>query len=207
LDAVVLSHPDLDHCRGLADLLSYLPVAEVWTAPGWRSSSCAHELLTAPATRLRLLWAGERMRAGRWRLLALHPDPGGRGRRNDRSLVLAAKAPGLRVLLTGDIGATNERRLLQRWPRSILHADLLKVAHHGSRSSTSARFLSAVRPRLALISCGRGNRYGHPAGEVTARLEGTGARILRTDRSGEIVLRAADNGSWRVTMPGLPHPD
>ena len=121
--------------------------------------------------------------------------------------MLAAVAPGLRVLLTGDIGAAAERRLLGRWPASVLRADLLKVAHHGSASSTTGGLLSAVRPRLALISCGLDNHYGHPAGEVLRRLEAAGARTLRTDRSGEIVLGRAADGRWRLTTPGSPRPD
>ena len=206
LDAVVLTHPDLDHCGGLVDLASYLPVAQVWTAPGWRSKPCALDLSTLTGTRLRPLWAGERAAVGRWRLLALHPGPGGVGAGNERSLVLAAEAPGLRVLLTGDVGAATERRLLRRWPRAALRADLLKVAHHGSRSSTSTELLRAVRPRLALISCGLGNRYGHPAPEVLRRLAGFGVACLRTDRSGEIVLRRSAAGRWLVSTPGLPRP-
>ncbi len=207
LDAVVLTHPDLDHCRGLVDLTSYLPVGEVWTAPGWRSSPCADELMTAPGVGLRPLWAGERATVGRWRLLALHPQPGGRGSGNDRSLVLAATAPGLRVLLTGDVGAAAEARLLRRLPSGALRADLLKVAHHGSATSTTSALLAAVRPRLALISCGRRNHYGHPSGRVLRRLEATGTPTLRTDRSGEIVLARAADGGWRVSTPGLPRPD
>jgi competence protein ComEC len=202
----VLSHPDLDHCRGLADLSSYLPIGEVWTAPGWRSSPCAHELMTAPGPGLRLLWAGEHAAVGRWRLRALHPEAGGRGSGNERSLVLAAAAPGLRLLLTGDIGATAERRLLRRWPASILRADLLKIAHHGSGSSTTAGLLTAVRPRLGLISCGLDNHYGHPAPGVLRRLAFAGARTLRTDRSGEIVLRRGWGGGWRLATPGAPRP-
>jgi competence protein ComEC len=207
LDAVVLTHPDLDHCRGLVDLTSYLPVDEVWTAPGWRSRPCADELMTAPGVRLRPLWAGERATVGRWRLLVLHPEPGRRGSGNDRSLVLTATAPGLRLLLTGDVGAAAESRLLRRWPPGSLRADLLKVPHHGSASSTTSGLLAAVRPRLALISCGRGNHYGHPSGRVLERLEAAGTRTLRTDRSGEIVLARAAGGGWRVSTPGLPRPD
>lgn len=207
LDALVLSHPDIDHCGGLVDLLSYLPVGEIWTAAGWRPRPCAAELLSAPGPRLRLLWSGEAATAGRWRFLALHPDPGDRGPGNNRSLVLAAQAPGLRALLTGDIEAAAERRLLRRWPEALLRSDLLKVPHHGSASSTTSGLLAAVRPRLALISCGRGNPYGHPAPEVLRRLTATGARVLRTDLSGEIGVRHVAGSRWRMELPGTPHPD
>ncbi len=206
LQAVVLTHPDLDHCRGLTDLTSYLPVGEVWMGPGWRSSSCAGELRAAAGADLRLLWSGERAEVGRWRLLALHPEPGTRGRGNDRSLVLAATAPGLRVLLTGDITATAERRLLRRWPAAILRADILKVAHHGSATSTTAGLLAGVEPRLALISCGVRNHYGHPSAKVVRQLDAAGVRTLRTDRSGEIVIRRGAHGRWRLSTPGVPRP-
>ena len=205
LAAVVLTHPDTDHCRGLVALTSYLPIGELWTAPGWRSSPCADELTTASGPELRLLWAGERAAVARWRFHALHPAAGERGRGNDRSLVLAASAPGLRVLLTGDIGAAAERRLVRRWDGRELRADVLKVAHHGSASSTSGGLLRAVGPRLALISCGLRNHYGHPAPAVLRRLEVAGARTLRTDRSGEIVLRR-QGGGWRLSTPGAPRP-
>jgi competence protein ComEC len=163
--------------------------------------------MTTPGPDLRLLWAGERAAVGRWRLQALHPEPGGRGIGNDRSLVLAAVAPGLRVLLTGDVGAAVEDRLLRRWPASVLRADALKVGHHGSSSSTTAEWLSVVRPRLALISSGRRNHYGHPAPAVLRRLAVAGARILRTDRSGEIILARDASGHWRLATPGAPRPD
>ena len=206
LDVMVLTHPDLDHCGGLLDLASYLPVAEVWAAPGWRASRCALELTTSPGVRLRPLWAGEAARVGRWGFLALHPGADGWGSGNDRSLVLAATAPGLRVLLTGDVSAAAERRLLRRWPAPVLRADVLKVPHHGSRSSTSPGLLATARPRLALISCGLGNPYGHPASEVLRRLHRAGVAVLRTDRSGEIVLRRGAAGRWRLSTPGLPRP-
>ena len=206
LESVVLTHPDQDHCGGLLELASYLRVDEVWTAPGWRRSACAGELLALPGADVRLLWAGETAELGRWRFHALHPGPGGTGRGNDRSLVLAVSAPGLRVLLTGDIGARAERKLLRRWPQEALHAEVLKVPHHGSATSTTPGLLAAVRPRLALVSCGRGNRYGHPSPKVVRRLEGAVVRLLRTDRSGAIALRLS-GGRWRIDTPGAPHPD
>lgn len=203
LDALVLTHGDRDHCGGLVELASWLPAEEVWTVPGWRPESCAQALVATPGVTVRRLAAGGRGRIGRWRWSALHPvwGDGGAGERNRRSLVLAlqAGADGKRVLLTGDLDAAGEARLLHRFRGSARHqlaADILKVAHHGSRSSTGLPFLAAVfgvrRPEsprpLALISAGRGNPFGHPAAEVLRRLERYGARVRRTDREGRILV-------------------
>ncbi len=103
--------------------------------------------------------------------------------------MLAARAPGGRVLLTGDLEAAGERRLVKRWPVEALRAEVLKLAHHGSRSSTTGLLLTAVRPRLAIVSCGVDNRYGHPSSAVLARVAASGARVLRTDLTGAVTLR------------------
>ncbi len=203
LDAVVLTHPDRDHCGGLVDLIRYLPVAEVWTSPGWTGGGCAAELLSGPALRWRVLWRGEVEYAGRWRLEVLHPPAGRRRGRNDRSLVLAARVPGHRLLLTGDIEAAAERQLVRKQPETLA-AGVLKIAHHGSRSSTGSAFLRAVAPRIALVSAGVGNNHRHPHPQVLERLRGAGVRVLRTDRSGMIRLRLRASGKISIELPGAP---
>jgi competence protein ComEC len=204
LDALVMTHPDRDHCAGLVDIAAYLSVGEVWTAPGWDPSGCAGQLLALPGTRTRFLAKGRRMAVGRWRLAVLHPETDDGGREvNERSLVLLAEVRGRRVLLTGDIESWAERRLAECCARD-LRADVLKVAHHGSRTSSTATFLEASSPRLALISAGLNNMYHHPAPEVVERLEEQGTRILRTDRSGEILVRFLADGRWRIETPGAP---
>ena len=195
LDAVVLTHADRDHCGGLVDLASYLPIGEVWTAAGWEREGCGAELAAAVLgadARPDLLAAGDARELGRWRLGVLHPPApaGGRARTdrsNESSLVIAAEALGRRVLLTGDVGEKEEVRLILG-DRAALAADVLKVAHHGSRSSTSIPFLAAARPRLALVSAGDGNPYGHPSAETLARLRKRGIRTLRTDVHGMLHL-------------------
>ena len=106
--------------------------------------------------------------------------------RNDDSVVLEVVYGEVALLLTGDIGAEVERQIVP----ALIHAKtrILKVAHHGSRTSTSQALLDAWHPQVALISCGRDNPFGHPAPEVVARLEAIGTRIYRTDRDGQITL-------------------
>lgn len=204
LQALVLTHPDLDHCRGLADIAAYLPVRELWTPAGWAPRPCVLALLSLPGVRWRPLWEGKGRSVGRWRLEVLHPVAGDRTEGNDRSLVLRAEVHGFRALLTGDVERAAELSLLDRKPAAELRADLLKIPHHGSRTSSGEALLDAVAPRLAWISAGRSNRYGHPAREVLERLRGRRIRVLRTDRDGMLVLRIAPTGQVHFSMPGAP---
>jgi len=210
LEAVALTHPDRDHCGGLVDLASYLSIGEVWMAAGQEREVCSAELAAAVlgrGGRPGLLAAGDSRRLGRWRLDVLHPPrPQGTSARGDRpnesSLVIAAEALGRRVLLTGDVGEAEEVRLILG-DRAALAAGVLKVAHHGSRSSTSIPFLAAVSPRLALVSAGAGNPYGHPSPETLARLRKRGVLTLRTDVHGAVHLGW---GGRRPRASGPPRP-
>ena len=98
------------------------------------------------------------------------------------------------LLLTGDIPVSVEETLVPL----LEPVEVLKVAHHGSRTSTGGPFLDRVRPEVALISVGRRNRFGHPAPSVLARLYRSDIRIHRTDRAGTLRLRARPDGSWRM---------
>ena len=111
------------------------------------------------------------------------------------SVVLLIRHGAFAALLTGDAQKEAEEALAA----AAGPVQVLKVAHHGSSTSTSAAFLARVRPALALVSVGRGNHYGHPAREVVQRLRDAGARILRTDQNGEVAVRAREDGSWTVT--------
>ena len=199
LEAVVMTHGDRDHCGGLVDVVRYVEVDRVRMSAGWLHAGCAARLVAVPGPELRFVAPGERWRVGRWEIESLGPDHSGSRRGNDDSLVLLASAFGRRVLLTGDLEATGERRLL-RGPGPDLAADVLKVAHHGSRTSTTEAWLRAVRPRWALVSAGRRNPYGHPARAVLERLEKHGARVLRTDLSGQVVLRFSSGGEMAVSL-------
>jgi competence protein ComEC len=97
------------------------------------------------------------------------------------------------VLLVGDAEAEAERTLLERDP-AALRADVLKLGHHGSRTSTTPAFLQAVSPNVALVCSGVRNRYGHPDPGVVKRLEARGITVARTDRGGDIVWETDGEG-------------
>ena len=186
IDIAILTHAHPDHCIGLAAAVRHFEVAELWISPRRFRGTCAHALLEAAeerATPIRILRGDELLRVG---------DIDGRvlfaGRRyrrapeNNHSVVLALTVGGRSVLLTGDIERDAERDLADR----IGKTDVLKIPHHGSRTSSSPSLLDATTPRIALVSCGRDNVFGHPHPAVLAELERRRARVWRTDVHGTI---------------------
>lgn len=191
IDAIVLTHPDPDHCGALPDLIRALHVAEVWISSRHLREPCAANLVERAIARGIPLVLPDRRRARRVgpfeiRTFAATP-PFRRSLSNNTSVVLAVSGGGRDLLLTGDIERAAEFQLLAERP-DLAESAVLKVAHHGSRTSTSEALLEAARPRIALISAGFRNSYGHPAQETLERLRVRGIRIYRTDQSGTIRL-------------------
>ena len=197
LDAVALTHWDADHSGGLAAVLTHFHVGEFWESgrpPGGAPETVA-ALVRSRAPR-RALAAGQRLWLGPALITVLGPSPDPAQSANDQSLVLRLDWRGVSLLLAGDLGARGETALLER--AGPVAALALKVAHHGSRFSSTAPFLERARPRLAVISVGARNPFRHPSVEALARLEAVGARVYRTDRDGAVILET-DGRVLRVT--------
>jgi competence protein ComEC len=197
LDLVVLTHPDADHISGLIPLLDRYRVATVvdTVAPGdkaaesWLAATNAAHVSHQAAAR------GMRLTAGAVVLTVLSPNDHGAqfDDGNNSSAVLRLDYGASSALLTGDAEGEAEQAMLDAG--LPLRADVLKVGHHGSNASTSPQFLAAVQPRLAVISVGADNRFGHPAPELLQRLKGI--EVLRTDQRGRIELKT-DGKAWTV---------
>jgi competence protein ComEC len=188
LDAVVLTHAHPDHCGGLPDVIERLHVHEVWISPRRFRGDCAARMLdacAASATPIRLLRDRRSRPLGG---IIVTPLLAGRtfkrGAENNASVVLRLRIGTRHVLLTGDIEKEAEAELVSSG--EVVRADVLKVGHHGSRTSSTATLLNAVRPSLALISCGRHNLFGHPHASVISALRQRHIRFLETDRNGAI---------------------
>lgn len=190
-DAIVLTHPHPDHARGLLAAMKLLPVGRVYVPRGAPRNLFLDEALLASSrggVPVEALGAGDRFVAAGVEFEVLHPGPETypRSAENNGSLVLALRLGRRRVLLTGDVEAPAEADLIARG--ADLSADVLKVPHHGSRTSTTPGFLGRVSPRVALVGVGRRNRFGHPGVEVLERLAAARVLVFRTDRHGDVSL-------------------
>ncbi|HMJ11977.1 MAG TPA: MBL fold metallo-hydrolase, partial [Polyangiaceae bacterium] len=205
VDVAILSHPHPDHFGGLLSVLRAVPFGEFWDTGQGESEGAGPEY-RALLTELRRRNVSVRRPAalcarahgfGAAELEVLAPCPAyeaGVGA-NDNSFVLRLRYGRHRVLLTGDAEQHQEAALVERWGDG-LQADLLKVGHHGSRTSSSSAFLARVRPRIATVSCGLRNRFGHPHEPALVRLGQAAAFTLRTDELGSILWESTGHAFW-----------
>ena len=192
LDRLVITHGDPDHIGGAASVIDDFTPGVLWhgiPVPGHTPLQNVLEQATKRGVYTTHRWSGYRLRIGNALVRVLHPAPPDWERRrvrNDDSIVLEVTFKDVAILLLGDVGAAVERSLVNQL--TFARHRILKVGHHGSRTSTSRELLDGWRPDIAVISSGRGNSFGHPAPEVIERLESIGAAIYRTDLHGQITI-------------------
>ena len=200
LDLVVLSHPDIDHGGGLAHILKNFEVKGVLgIADNANYSKTIQELRALAKDKNTFEYAGEIEVTPTATLNLLHPIDAASTNlmdtdTNDDSLVMKLSYGEVDILFTGDIEAKAETRLITSG--QDLRAEVLKVPHHGSRTSSTAPFIAAVQPKFALFSLGIRNRWGFPDAGVVARYQKRGCMILRTDELGAITLKTDGRRCW-----------
>ena len=190
LDYLAITHGDPDHIGGAASVVEDFRPLEVWEGvpvPGLPVLDRLVQLASGRGASWRQLQKGDALRSGDVRIYVWHPPRPDWERprvRNDDSLVLEIRYRDVSVVLPGDIGSEVEMTLVgQIRPAGYR---ILKVPHHGSRTSSSAGFLDALRPDVAVVSAGHHNRFGHPAREVVDRYSRIGAQLISTAEDGAV---------------------
>ncbi len=193
VDYIVSTHPHLDHVHGLAAVLNSVPVDLVLTPVlKWDSKAFNSMLKYAEAqgTPLVVPQEGDVLQLGGATVTILHcwPEAIDYGRTNDSSIVTRIDYGKTSFIITGDAEDWSEYMMIDSG--MSLKANVLRVSHHGSFTGTTGEFLKAVQPEYAVISVGRANGYGHPHQEVLDRLKDAGAKVLRTDELGTIIMES-----------------
>lgn len=217
IEVVVATHFDRDHLEGLSHVLSTYRVGMV-LMPQYSASTTDIkkqfiDILIQKNIPYRFAWYGQSIRVGSLTLRVISPIPReewqrlSKSKSNNASVIMradiapAGKKP-VSFLLTGDAESGIEKQLLSAVPPDALDVDVLKVGHHGSKTSTTDAFFSAASPATSFISVSATNTYGHPTEEVLSRLVNT--QIFRTDTQGTVSMFFAGN-TWRISCNGKTH--
>lgn len=194
IDCIFISHEDLDHDGSIPFILEDYDVEQIVVSPYYKPDVRVKKSFEEAGVSVEVMRPGDVFQLGEYRFQALSPFQDTNSA-NENSLVLQANLGGANWLFTGDIGKEMESKLMKAYPK--LQVDVLRVGHHGSKNSTSEAFLEHIKPRYALISSGRNNRYGHPATEVLDLLDENEVKVLRTDENGAVQFRfSEDNGTF-----------
>lgn len=202
LDIVVSTHPHSDHIGGLINILENFNVKEVIDPSVAHTTKTFEDYLTLIDNKNIKFTEG---RAGIKRTYGnditfniLHPENPSEKHLNDASVVVKLIVKNVSFLFTGDAELNSENEMLLS-SQSLLQSNILKAGHHGSRTSTSERFLNAVKPEAAVISCGADNKYSHPHSETLHRLHSRNILIYRTDLHGHIII-STDGKNYNVNI-------
>ena len=190
IDYLILTHPDEDHIGGVPNVIRELKIENIIMSDAVKDTSTFDKMLTAvekSGAKVIKAVPGNTYTAGKLKLTVLAPIGSFEGDYNDYSVVTKVEFGDTSVLVTGDAEHNSENNMLEKYGNS-LRSDVLKMGHHGSSTSSGEDFFRAVSPKIAVISCGKDNSYGHPHKETLKLLRDTKTEFFRTDENGTVVL-------------------
>ena len=200
IETLILSHADADHAEGAEELFNLLSVENLHLSPGSAETDLMQALAPyAQEAAAVFPYAGSAWQSGDIRFSYLSPADGDYEGNND-SLVLLLEKGDVRILFTGDLEAEGEKEIMTSYSNRLANLTLLKVGHHGSKSSSSEEFLELTKPALSIYSTGKDNRYGHPAEEVTARFRDLQLKTVNTAENGTLEFIFEEGRTTLKTM-------
>ena len=204
LDYIMISHFDSDHCEGAMYVMEHIKVKKVIISKQFEESKNYErfkKIVREKGIKVIVVGRGDSINIEKdLRIEFLWPDKEnivGENILNNNSIVCKLKYKKLSILFTGDVEEMAEKRIVELYGDK-LKADIIKVAHHGSKTSSIEELIKAVSPRIAIIGVGKNNKFGHPNEEVIDRLKKNDTKIYRTDEMGEILLQIKRNGKISI---------
>lgn len=204
LDYIMASHFDEDHSQGFVFLLKNMKVKNVIISEQYKTSSIYEQFKQiCKKQNIQIIYvrSGDEIRIKDLAVKILHPKSKenqiSENPLNNNAIVCMVKYKNRRILFTGDIEKVAENEMFKEYTNG-LKADILKVGHHGSKTSTTKEFLDLINPSIALIGVGQNNKFGHPNEDVIKRLEEKNIQIYRTDEMGEISVIIDKNGKIKI---------
>lgn len=201
LNGLFLTHGDFDHIGEVLTLMEEIRIDQIIIPVGFDRGELEENIIKKAFEKginIKKVKSGDQLNYKDFSFHVVSPKTLTESKNND-SLVLWAKIGGLRWMFTGDAEINSEEQIIKSYP--ALKADVLKVGHHGSKGSTSEKFLDAIDPSYAIVSAGYNNRYQHPHKEVVEKLLSRNINILRTDLDGAVLFRYNGNSGTFLTHP------
>lgn len=201
LEVMIATHPHADHIGGLIAVLDAFEVQQIWHNGDESTSKTYDEFMDAvenERSEVHIARLHDTIELGELSFYVLHPAELGDDT-NNNSVILHLSYGNVDFLFTGDAEAEAEGEMMIRSSVPVPEVEILKVGHHGSRTSSSEAFLDIAQPEVAIYMAGEDNRYGHPHAETLAALKAIGAVIYGTDNRGDIVVKT-DGGSYTIIM-------
>ena len=206
LDALIITHHHLDHLGGVIKILNNFDVKNFYdngiVNPQSEISKDVEKLILNGILSRQILSAGQKLEfADNINLKFLAPaSKNGFPEKdlNNNSLVFKLQYGEFSMLFTGDIEALAEKQIVARYKSEELKSDILKVAHHGSKTSSTNEFINKIKPQISIIGVGENNKFGHPNTQTLQTLQSYGSKIYRTDTAGEITIKVNKKGKIRI---------
>lgn len=193
VDLLVASHPDADHIGGLIPVMEKIKVKKVLDSGKTHTSQTYFDYLTLIDKKnipFEVAKAGQSVNLDSSLKVQVLNSTNSSNDNNESSIVLKITHGNVNYLLTGDVTVKNELEMIKKYN---VKADILKAGHHGANTSTSQEFVNAIKPKVAVLSYGKDNQYGHPTSAVVSRLKASGAKLYHTALSGNITVTSNGN--------------
>ena len=204
IDYLIISHFDSDHCKSSKEIIEKLNVKQLVISKQAKESKEFEDIINMSKEKninIQVVKAGDVLKFDKhtsFKILWPETNLLQENPLNNNSIVAKLEYKNFSMIFTGDIEALAEKQIVARYKSEELKSNILKVAHHGSKTSSTNEFINKVKPQISIIGVGENNKFGHPNMQTLQTLQSYGSKIYRTDITGEIIIKVNKKGKVRI---------